>query len=251
MTIRIATLGALLGAALIATPAAAEQVFAWDFETAPTLGTFPVAGYSLTNAGGTVTGAQNLGPPPVGYPAAGFGTTFFQNTTSNLTLLTLTGLGAHSSLTVAFDIAFIDTWDGIAGDDYLYVTADGAPLLTLSSDHWLGGGSQYEGGELVGVGPYYRDLGSDDDYNYPDAVFRYSGLAVLTFAHTAPTFSLGFQAGGTGWQGDANPWDESYGVDNISISAAAVPEPATWGLMLLGFGGLGAVLRSRRRIALA
>lgn len=28
---------------------------------------------------------------------------------------------------------------------------------------------------------------------------------------------------------------------------AAVPEPATWGLMIMGFGGAGAMLRSRRR----
>jgi hypothetical protein len=31
----------------------------------------------------------------------------------------------------------------------------------------------------------------------------------------------------------------------------AVPEPTTWALMLVGFGGLGAALRSRRRPALA
>jgi hypothetical protein len=31
----------------------------------------------------------------------------------------------------------------------------------------------------------------------------------------------------------------------------AVPEPATWGLMLLGFGGMGMMLRRRRRPALA
>lgn len=33
--------------------------------------------------------------------------------------------------------------------------------------------------------------------------------------------------------------------------ADAVPEPATWGLMLVGFGGMGAMLRSRRRLAMA
>lgn len=34
-------------------------------------------------------------------------------------------------------------------------------------------------------------------------------------------------------------------LDNISISAA-IPEPATWALMIVGFGSAGAVLRRRR-----
>lgn len=38
---------------------------------------------------------------------------------------------------------------------------------------------------------------------------------------------------------------------NASFYVAAVPEPATWALMLLGFGGTGLVLRRRRRPALA
>ena len=32
---------------------------------------------------------------------------------------------------------------------------------------------------------------------------------------------------------------------------AAVPEPGTWGLMIMGFGGAGAMLRARRRSAVA
>lgn len=35
-------------------------------------------------------------------------------------------------------------------------------------------------------------------------------------------------------------------LDNFSISAGGVPEPASWALMLIGFGGLGAALRARR-----
>jgi len=41
---------------------------------------------------------------------------------------------------------------------------------------------------------------------------------------------------------------------NISGNGAfypAVPEPATWGMMLLGFAGMGLTLRRRRRPALA
>jgi hypothetical protein len=35
----------------------------------------------------------------------------------------------------------------------------------------------------------------------------------------------------------------------FSLSGAAVPEPAAWGLLVLGFGGAGAVLRRRRAAA--
>ena len=38
-------------------------------------------------------------------------------------------------------------------------------------------------------------------------------------------------------------WDNSGGV---SLAIAAVPEPATWGMMVLGFLGMGMALRTRR-----
>jgi hypothetical protein len=33
-----------------------------------------------------------------------------------------------------------------------------------------------------------------------------------------------------------------------NTSGGSLPEPASWGLMIIGFGGMGAVLRSRRRL---
>jgi hypothetical protein len=36
---------------------------------------------------------------------------------------------------------------------------------------------------------------------------------------------------------------------DFSVSSATVPEPATWGLMVLGFAGMGALIRRRREAA--
>jgi hypothetical protein len=41
-------------------------------------------------------------------------------------------------------------------------------------------------------------------------------------------------------------------LDNVNLSISAVPEPASWAMMLVGFGGLGATMRaSRRKLATA
>lgn len=46
--------------------------------------------------------------------------------------------------------------------------------------------------------------------------------------------------------------DHGLAIDDVSIrsqlAAGAVPEPATWAMMLLGFGAIGTVLRKRSRI---
>ncbi|MGZ3377270.1 MAG: PEPxxWA-CTERM sorting domain-containing protein [Phenylobacterium sp.] len=45
---------------------------------------------------------------------------------------------------------------------------------------------------------------------------------------------------------------DSAGMDySLVRDVAAVPEPATWALMLIGFGGLGAMLRARRQRSFA
>jgi hypothetical protein len=50
---------------------------------------------------------------------------------------------------------------------------------------------------------------------------------------------------------DFNYDDESFVFTNTaSVVSGGAPEPATWGLMLVGFGGLGAMMRRRRSVAL-
>ena len=38
---------------------------------------------------------------------------------------------------------------------------------------------------------------------------------------------------------------------NLNLSTVAVPEPATWGMMILGFGLAGGALRRSRTLAVA
>jgi hypothetical protein len=48
---------------------------------------------------------------------------------------------------------------------------------------------------------------------------------------------------------ELNSTVNAFEMDNLAINP--VPEPATWALMLLGFGGIGMALRRRRKPALA
>ncbi len=43
----------------------------------------------------------------------------------------------------------------------------------------------------------------------------------------------------------------NLGVDNVSVTTGAVPEPASWALLIAGFGLVGGALRRRRALAAA
>ena len=82
------------------------------------------------------------------------------------------------------------------------------------------------------------------DYYGTNSVYHFN-LGIATGAST-----IAFQGSSTQ---DAD--DEHYGVDNVVVRGnlvdSAAPEPATWAMMILGFGVVGATLRNRRRMLAA
>jgi hypothetical protein len=70
--------------------------------------------------------------------------------------------------------------------------------------------------------------------------FTINGTSFSTFAGLSGTFDrILFDGIGSGG---------GFQLDNVTLNGAAVPEPSTWAMMLLGFGGIGIARgRGRRR----
>lgn len=96
----------------------------------------------------------------------------------------------------------------------------------------------------------------------PPLIFTVHDASGITFAGLGATFDSTtgkllttgtgdhFVSNAGGWWFAADVTDGTNTFNVAARDAFGVPEPATWAMMLVGFGGLGALLR-RRRTALA
>ena len=128
---------------------------------------------------------------------------------------------------------FIDTYDAGAGNAYMgrYFStvadnADGLQHIWAAPhfDQWYLGPEGVPQGLFIG----FEDTTTGDvrgDLNYRDYTFVVPNVAVSTPLLSAP--------------GDLDP--------SSNLELGAVPEPASWAMMVGGFGVMGAALRRRRR----
>ena len=205
--------------------AQAATVYSQSFESG-------VAG-SEWSGGGSV---QETG----GLSLFGFGQMHLRNDGAGASLLTLSGLAAHTELTVSFSLAM---WDSIDLGDRFVIQVDGTSVYD-STDF-----GNYFPADNVGHGPGDNiteafTAFSSPQYGYNGSFRDSAGIASFTLAHSAASVVISWQYPNT--QGGL---DESFGIDNVVISTnavSAVPLPATLPMMGLAMAGLVA-LRKRRK----
>jgi hypothetical protein len=134
---------------------------------------------------------------------------------------------SDTSPTITFELPSNPIPDFVIGGDYftidnVHANVGGTPEVLPDVVFYA---SAQNGG--LKISPYYDNTG---DQYFSGTVFN-------------PTFSPGpaFLA--------QPPFAEGGPTADVLIST--VPEPAAWALMLVGFGGLGAAIRSRRKAVTA
>ncbi len=230
-----------LGAALLAgsiQTAAAATVFYSDFDT--TLNS------AIAPGGASLTGVQGyVGLGPVGNQFSG---NFLRSATANTVTLTLNALPEHSSLSLDFLFAAIDSLDGTGSfpaGDFFTVSIDGTTIFRESFANATPSQTQSyappAGVQLARM----TDLGFGGPGGfYTDSAYNLAADPVFSnIAHTGSSVTISFQMEGVGLQ-DLN--DESWAMDNLRVDVAPVPLPAAVWLLGSALGGLGLL---RRRVA--
>lgn len=100
--------------------------------------------------------------------------------------------------------------------------------------------------------PGVTNTSPDGAWNY-DNVFPVNFSGLLFTGATNPFYNV-FANGGGGSLGISFADGSFYNRGNSivgTLTITAVPEPATWALLILGFGAMGMMMRSRRKPAIA
>lgn len=197
---------AALAVTLAATPAFATETFAQYEQVDGGLDTIQFSGGLLSDTGGA-TGALVL-----------------------FNYLSSPGPGLDGQIDAYMNVSSTGApWGGTIS--FLRVS-DMANLLTLT----------FSGASLAGVGGAGALFGSQ-----PGGTVTYTSDFLDFTDATAGNFSLGFSGitpgfGADFWTGDSVGTFASDGGGGGN----EIPEPATWVMMIMGFGGVGALMRRRR-----
>ncbi len=162
--------------------------------------------------------------------------------------------GLNNGITQSIALA-----DIAAGTDSPYIwngTFTPGNLFSFDYDDSYGGTASTINDPGCALGNYYCARVGNFDVTF---TAMWNGVSIFSQFSPAVNATGGF----VGWEGlDPTGLSETaaYDVHNGTVGGTlayidvgrpgGVPEPATWTMMIVGFGGLGAVLRRQRRVAL-
>ncbi len=157
------------------------------------------------------------------------------------TTLTLTGLPAHTTVSLDFLLAIVDSWDGSSGGfhpDIFNVTVGGSTVFAYTFDN-VGHPQSYPiAKRLFSQNVAFSSMWADSAYDMA------AEPLLQNIPHTGSSLTVSFFASGAGWQGGN---DEFWGIDNLQVSINAVPEPSTCLAGLSALGMLGLCARRSRK----
>ena len=124
--------------------------------------------------------------------------------------------------------------------DNFTILLNGTPLFSGTFN--LGGG----GNNVTFTNPsgavlsnyIYNGFNQGGSIKFKVPVGLAAGSNTFSFAYTSPGPSNG---------GGQPLSDEGFNIERVALISGAVPEPATWAMMILGFGLVGGAMRSRGR----
>lgn len=227
---------------------AATVVFSTDFDGALPSQIDP----GNANGGGFLTAVQGFsGLGPAG---GTFGGNMLRSPTGNTVTLTLTGLPAHDTISLRFLFAAIDSLDGTGEfpqGDFFKIVFDGSTLFSESFANATASQTQSyvppPGVELA----RRQQLGFSSGEFYADSAYDFGAdPRFLDFAHSGSSATIQFFVFGPGNQ---SLDDESWGMDNLTVSVSTVGRPTadvalpgSLALLGLGLAGFGLGRRARR-----
>jgi len=218
-----------LSVAALAAPASAASLIDIDVATSGAPGSNQVV---WTNTGPgegtfTVSGITTL---------LNFNDALFNDGNGTQALLTIHATASTPSLSQALPNFTQAGLDGY----FQFVKKSNPSIVLLRGDFtnfWLTGIKGDKAGNLTSVGGHL-DLSSA----VADLTHVREDNAVFGFTNASPKFGIT----GTGVNAKLN----SFKAGNLTGSfGGAIPEPASWALMIMGFGGVGAMVRRRKTSA--